>query len=101
MLFAAEGKENKRIAAVLRVMPRIVASWRGRFSEGGLAASNVISATHRKQIRSSDELVSDITSFQLGDGRSVVPGEEPAVSSPFCALVLGDVIREGIGSRLL
>lgn len=37
VLLAAEGKQNKEIGQVLGVMPRIVALWRGRFLEQGLA----------------------------------------------------------------
>lgn len=37
ILLAAEGKQNKEIGLLLGVMPRIVALWRGRFLEHGLA----------------------------------------------------------------
>jgi transposase len=37
VLLAAEGKQNKEIAALLGVMPRIVALWRARFLELGVA----------------------------------------------------------------
>ena len=36
VLLAAEGKQNKEIAAELKLMPRIVACWRNRFLEKGL-----------------------------------------------------------------
>jgi transposase len=36
VLLAAEGKQNKEIAAELRIMPRIAALWRSRFLELGL-----------------------------------------------------------------
>jgi len=36
VLLAAEGKQNKEIAAELGLMPRIVACWRNRFLEKGL-----------------------------------------------------------------
>jgi transposase len=36
VLLAAEGKQNKEIAEVLGVMPRIVACWRGRFLKLGV-----------------------------------------------------------------
>ena len=37
VLLAAEGKQNKEIGALLGVMPRIVALWRSRFLEQGMA----------------------------------------------------------------
>ena len=36
VLLAAEGKQNKEIAEILGVMPRIVACWRGRFLKLGV-----------------------------------------------------------------